>query len=128
MVRSALRVYSFLVHLPLVLFLIGASGVALLSGQHTLHLDLLPWEGAKLTWWMLGLGLAGLAAWILAALGRLGWLFGAWALAVPVVLVRGFFLSPRGFEDRAAFLNALYLTLAMIAAAIGACLPRKSKR
>ena len=55
--RGFLLFLSYVYHLVLGLLMLGLSLVALLSGRHSLRLDLLPWEGAKLTYSLLALGL-----------------------------------------------------------------------
>jgi hypothetical protein len=88
------KVYSYLFHLVLALSLAGLSLVAFSTGMHNLHLELLPWSGAALSWWLLGLGLAGIAVVGLAAMGVLRILFLLWTVAVVVMLIRGFVFTP----------------------------------
>jgi hypothetical protein len=65
-----MRVFSYLFHGLLTLFLLGISMVALSSSQ-PLQLEMLPWQGQTLTWWLLGAALVGLASVILEP-GRIG--------------------------------------------------------
>ena len=105
-----LRTYTYLFHLLLSLFLIGLAIVTLAGGKHNLQLGMLPWEGAALTYWILGLGLCGLACVAAAVMGRFRILLPVWALAALVLMLRGFFLSPYTFPDADQFHAALWLT------------------
>jgi hypothetical protein len=103
----------------LTLFLLAIAAMALTSGQ-ILHLDMLPWHGQSLSYWLLFSALAGLVSLILAILRTWRALFLLWSLAVLVVTVRGFFLSPYAFAGRQEFYRALYLSAGALIAALGA--------
>jgi hypothetical protein len=75
-------------------FLFLVSVVVLIGGKNDLQLPMLPWEGAALTYWVLGLSLAGLAITALAAAGLFRFAFPLWCLFVVIMMARGFFLSP----------------------------------
>jgi len=111
--------FSYLFHGLLTLFLLGISVVALSSGQ-PLQLEMLPWQGQTLTWWLLGAALAGLAS-VILAIGR-KWrpLFLLWSLAVLAMMARGFFFSHYYFTGPPEFHRALYLTAGALIAAFGA--------
>lgn len=117
--KALMRIFSYLFHALLTLFLLGLSLVALSSGQ-TLQLDVLPWQGASLTYWLFGAALLGLILVILAVLRKWRPLFFLWSLVVLVMIVRGFFLSAHHFAGPPEFHGALYLTLAALIAALGA--------
>lgn len=85
-----MRVFSYLFHGLLSLFLLAISAVALASGT-ALHLDMLPWSGHTGTVVLLGAGLFGLFALLLALKGSVRFLFFLWSLAVFAMLVKGFF-------------------------------------
>lgn len=117
--RALMRVFSYLFHGLLTLFLLAISAVALSSGQ-SLQLDMLPWQGRTLTWWLLGSALVGLASVILAISRRWRPAFFLWSLAVWVMLTRGFFFSHYHFAGPPEFHRALYLTAGALLAAFGA--------
>lgn len=117
--RALMRVFSYLFHGLLTLFLLGISFVALSSGQ-PLQLEMLPWQGQALTWWLFGAALAGLASVILAICRKWRPLFFLWSLAVLAMLARGFFFSRYYFAGPPEFHRALYLTGGALIAAFGA--------
>ena len=113
-----MRIYSYLFHLLLALFLTGISVVALASGTD-LHMAMLPWSKNVATW-LLVAALFGLISVLLAIKGVARVLFFVWSLAVVLLLLKGFFLSSYTFGSRSSFNSALYLTLAAILACLGA--------
>src|ERR1035441_2828436 len=142
-----MRVFSYLFHGLLTLFLLAISVVAWSSGQ-PLQLEMLPWQGQMLTYWLLCAALVGLASVILAICRR--WrsqmltywllcaalvglasvilaicrrwrpLFFLWSLAVLATMARGFFFSHYYFAGLPEFRGALYLTAGALIAALGA--------
>lgn len=115
-----LRVFAYLYHLALSLLMLALGGVAVLSGQQNLKLDMAPWHGRELNEWLLGLGLVGLLSVILAMAGKFRYLFPLWALAIFVMLVRGLFLSPSyTFAGADDFRNGLWLTAGALLAFLG---------
>ena len=114
-----MQIYSYLFHAALALFLLAISALALVSGT-PLHLGMLPWTGMTLVYVVLGGGLAGLVAIVLALGGHLRGLFFLWSLAVFVLMVRGFFLSGYYFGDAGMVKTALYLTVGALLAMVGA--------
>ena len=108
MFAMILRVYSYLYHLVLCLFLLGISLVAV-STSNTLKLTMLPWTGAELTSWLLWGSLAGLISLVLAVTGVFRFLFPLWTLTVFVLMFRGFILKPYTFEGQSAFINVLLM-------------------
>ena len=117
--RALMRVFSYLFHLLLTLFLLAISIVALSSGQ-TLQLEMLPWQGQTLTWWLFGAALAGLLSVILAICRKWRPLFFLWSVAVLALMARGFFFSHYYFAGPPEFHGALYLTAGALIAALGA--------
>jgi hypothetical protein len=103
-----LRVYSYLYHLVLCLFLMGVAVVAITSPSK-LNLTMLPWSGSDLTTWLLWGGLAGLISIILAVTGVFRFLFPLWTLAVLLLMVQGFLIKPYTFEDKTSFYNVLWI-------------------
>ncbi len=118
--RLALRLYSYVFHLALAVFLFALGCLTALSGVNNLNLGMLPWEGARLTYGVLGLGLAGLVFTGLAILGHLKILFPLWAGVVFVLMFRGFFLSPFTFQGPHEFYGAILLTFGAFGAFLSA--------
>ena len=126
----ALRLFSFLFQLPLIAFLLLASGLAWFNG-HNLTLEALPWQGATLTYVLFFSALAGLIGLGLAlARTRTPRVpFVVWNLAVLAALVRGYFFSPYVFGPGGTSLGAaLSLILAALAATVGSWLHWRAAR
>ena len=115
MVGRILRIYSYLFHGALALFLLGVALVALLS-SNTLRIPILPWTGSSLTQWLLWGGITGLLSIVLAVTGIFRYLFPLWAFGVLAVLVRGYIFTPLPFDGRSDALQALYLLIAALVA------------
>lgn len=109
MVARILRVYSYLYHLVLSVFLLGLAIIAM-SGSQILTMPFLPWKGESLQNYLLGGGIFGLVSIALAITGLFRFLFPLWALMALAVLVRGFFLQPYQFADDAEFTRILWIT------------------
>ena len=103
-----LRLYSYLYHFVLALFLLGLALVALLS-SNTLRLPILPWQGDEATQWLLWGSIVGIVSIILAVTGIFRYLFPLWALAVLVLMVRGYLLQPVPFSGPDEFQRVLLL-------------------
>jgi hypothetical protein len=114
-----MRVFSLLFHGLLALFLLAVCAVALSSGQ-SLQLEMLPWQGRELTYWLLFAALVGLVSVVLAIRRTWRALFFLWSLAVLIMMARGFFFSRYHFAGPAEFHQALYLTAGALIAALGA--------
>ena len=110
-----LRLYSYLYHLVLSLFLIGLGIVAYSSGT-TLSLGMLPWEGEKLTQALLALGVIGLVCIFGAITGLFRWLFPIWTLVICILMVRGFFLGSYSYSGADQFKGAVWLTIGALGA------------
>lgn len=115
-VKAVLRFFSYLFHLALALFLLAVAVLALGTGPQALHLDMLPWTGETLTYVILLGAIFGLASLVLALKGKLRALFFLWALAVAVLLLRGYFFSgyrfsPGGLSTGLELLAASWLAL-----------------
>ena len=104
-----MRLYAYLYHFVFALFLLGLSLVALMS-SNTLKLPILPWQGEAATQWLLWGSILGLVSIGLAVTGIFRYLFPLWALAVLVVLVRGYILQPIPFSGVDEFQRAMLLT------------------
>ena len=115
-----LRVFCYLFHTILSVALLALGGVAVLSGAEHMKVQTLPWEGAELNHWLIGLGIAGLASVFLAVTGRLRFLLILWSIYVLVMLVKGVFLtSSVSFEGPNDFHNWLLLTGGAVLAMLG---------
>jgi hypothetical protein len=115
-VRALLRFFSYFFHFALGLFLLGVAGLALGSGPHALHLDMLPWTGEPLAYILLFGALLGLLSLALAITGRAPLLFFIWSLVVAVLLLKGYFFSgyrfaPGGVRTGLELLAASWLAL-----------------
>lgn len=117
--RALMRIYSYLFHGLLALFMLGVSGVALASGT-ALHLDMLPWSGETGTKVLLGCGIVGILVLLLALKGTLRFLFFLWSLVVFVMLVKGFFLSSFQFDGTSGLKGVALLTFGALLAIFGA--------
>ena len=104
-----LRAYSYIYHVVLALFLLGLATIALLS-SNTLKLPILPWTGEAATQWLLWGSIFGLLSVVLAVTGIFRYLFPIWALAVLVILVRGYLLQPIPFAGKDDFQTAMLIT------------------
>ncbi len=118
--RLLLRIFSFLFHGLLALFLLAVSALALASGTPSLRLDMLPWKGATLTLVVFFSALFALISLVLALSHKLRALFFLWALAVPVLLCKGYIFSGYRFSPGEARWAACLLLASLLALA-GAC-------
>lgn len=114
-----MRYYSFAYHGLLALFLFALAFVAVASGSHTLRLELLPWSGSALTWWLLGGSLFGLASVVLAFKGKTNVLFLVWSLAVVLFMLKGYIFSSYKFTP-GEIATPLLLMAGAVLAALGA--------
>jgi len=91
---------------------LAALGLAWLALSGGLHLRL-PWfyaEGARLSGWLVVVGIVGLVTVVLAATGVARWPLSLWALVVFVMLLRGYFLSSYTFAGASGFWSAVGFT------------------
>ena len=124
------RFYSYIYQFILALFLTALGGLTLASGQNNLSLGMLPWKGAALTYWVFGLGLAGLVMVALAVAGVFRYLFPLWCLVIAILMIRGFFLSSYVFAGAGQFQLAVWLTIGALiafAASLSVLRPRREK-
>lgn len=125
LVEKIMRMFSYLFHSLLALFLLAVAAVAWFSGPSTLKIGVLPFEGPNSSYWLVGCGLVGIASVYLAAKRILPVVFLVWSLAVFVMLVRGYFLSRYSF-DSGGMSTALLLVAGSAIAALAAWTDRKS--
>ena len=117
--KALLRIFSYLFGAALALFVLAISALSLRSGGE-LNLGFLPWTGQPLSYWLLGLALAGLITLLLAMSGTMRWLFFLWNLGIFVLLFKGMFLSLYRFTGGAVcFMAGVGLTVGMLLGAIG---------
>ena len=127
--KALMRIYSYIFHGLLALFLLAISLLALLADVN-LHMDMLPVSPHSVNYALLGGAAFGLLSLLLALKGSMRFLFFLWSLAVCVLLIKGFFLSSYHFEGPAGFKTASWLTAGSLLALIGAWfqMTRKLKR
>ena len=128
MIGALLRIYSYLYHLVLALFLLGLSLVAISSSSHTLNLGMLPWKGSALSYWLFGAGLLGVLSILLALAGKLRFLFLLYALAAFGMMLRGYFVRGYAFSGKDEFQMAIWLTAGALVAIFGAWSQFRKKR
>jgi hypothetical protein len=121
------RLYAYLYHLILCLFLLGIGVVAYSSGK-TLDLAMMPWEGQRLTEALMGLGVIGIVCIFGAVTGWFRWLFPLWTLVIFVLMVRGFFLTPYSFSGEDQFKEVIALTIGAFVAFLASLTLFKRRR
>lgn len=118
-VKAIVRAYSYMFHGLLAWFLAAVSSLTLASAPQSLHLEMLPWTGSTLAYVVCFGSLFGLLTVTLAVMGRLRFLFFLWALAVTVLMIKGYFFSGYRFEP-GNVRTAVYLMAGSIIALPGA--------
>ena len=113
-----LRMYSYLFHFLLSLFLLGLWIVSA-SSSAKLTLGMLPFKEENVLTAVLVLGLVGLISVILAVTGIFRYLLPLWAAVVVYLMLKGFFLSSYGFGSADAFKTAACLFVGALLAFIG---------
>ncbi|MGD0015473.1 MAG: hypothetical protein ABSD56_13795 [Bryobacteraceae bacterium] len=127
MVGLVIRIFSFVFHILLGLAMMAISLVAWTSGQHTLQIGFLPWQGLGLTCLLSGFGLLAVIVTLLAIKRIVPVLFLVWSLAVLVLLVRGYFFSSYTFA-RGGFLGAVCFVAAALLAVLGSLAQLRQRR
>ena len=117
-IKALLRVYSYVFGGLLALFVFAISSMAL-ANRTPPNFTFLPWTGATLTYWLLGLALFGLLTLLLAMGGKMRALFFLWSLAVFVLLFKGLFVSFYSFSGPVSFQVAVRLTVGSLVATLG---------
>jgi len=119
--RSVLRVYSWIFEALLCLLGIGVAIVSLTAAESDpVKLDWLPWNEHTLPAWLIGLGIVGLFFVFLAAIGRLRILLFLFAAGVFALIFRGLFMSTHGFSGPNEFRLSIYVVLGALIAIVGA--------
>jgi len=119
MLKVIMRIFSYIYHLVLGLFLLVVGAIALFSSHVTLTLDMLPWQDPTLTYMVLLGGVLALVSLALVLKGKTRLLFRIWTVVVFLLLGYGYFLTSFGFKDSDHFRNALLLTLGALIAVFG---------
>jgi hypothetical protein len=117
-IKALLRVYSYVFGGVLALFVFAISSMAL-ANRTPPNFTFLPWTGATLTYWLLGLALFGLSTLLLAMGGKMRALFFLWSLAVFGLLFKGLFVSFYAFSGPVSFQVGLRLTVGSLLATLG---------
>jgi hypothetical protein len=118
-VKALLRVFSYLYHTVLAVFLMAVAGLAWASGSPSLQMYMLPWTGSTLVYVLFFGSLFGLLTIVLAIRGTLRILFFLWCLVVAVLMVKGYVFSGYRFVPGEAT-RVLYLILGSLFAVLGA--------
>ena len=115
-----LRIFCYLFHTLISVALLALGTVGVVSGAQNMKVRMLPWQGAELAHWLIGLGLAGLVSVLLAVTGKLRILLPLWSVYVLGMLIKGVFLSSTvSFEGPEDFHNWLLLLCGAVLALIG---------
>jgi hypothetical protein len=115
-----LRVFCYLFHTMISVTLLGLGVVGVTSDAQHMKVQMLPWQGAELTHWLIGLGAAGLVSVILAVTGKVRFLLPLWSTYVLGMLIKGVFLtSTVSFDGRDDFHNWLLMICGAVLALIG---------
>jgi hypothetical protein len=117
--RTLVGWLALLFHLLFCLAAAGLGALAIGFGPQSMHLAMLPWSGATLARILLFGGLFGLFSVLLAAMGKLRFLFLFWSLAVASVLLNHFLFGSYRFAP-GEWRPALYLVLSAWVAVLGA--------
>jgi hypothetical protein len=118
-IKFLMRFYAYLFHGLFALFLLGISLVPLLSGTHNLQLEMLPGEGATLTFTLMAIGILGLIVVLMALLGKAQAPLLVWSVLVLLGLLWGYFWRPYRWEGPDAFRSTLLLILGAALAIVG---------
>ncbi len=119
MFRPIMRIFGYVYHLILGLFLLAIASIAGFGSNISLRLEMLPWAGSTLTFTLFIGSLLGLVSLFLAIKGKLRLPFRIWTVTVFGVMAYGYFLTSYGFNSPDDFRNALLLTLGALIASAG---------
>ena len=119
-IKFLLRVFSYLFHLAVSMFLTSIGLVGWMSESSSFSLGMVPWWSGTALIKILALGgMAGIAATLLAARGRFRVVFTLWTTTVFFAVVWGFFFSNYSFEGVDALRDAVCFAAAAALAWIG---------
>jgi len=119
LLRAFMRFFSYVYHGLLALFLLAITFLSIVSRGHSLHLDMLPWKGPALVYWVFFGALFGLATLLLALKGTARVLFFVWSVVVALFLLKGYVFSSYYFA-RGEISTALVLVTGALISVAGA--------
>lgn len=119
LLKALMRYYTYAYHGLLALFLFALAALAIASGSHSLQLEMLPWTGPALTYWLLGGSLFGLAAVVLALKGTARALLLVWSIVVVLFMLKGYIFSGYRFSS-GEITKVLMLLFGALLAVLGA--------
>jgi len=131
LIAMLLRFWSYLFALVFGFFLAGIGLVLLISGSTNFRFTQMPyWEGQTELYGLLTIGILGMLGAVLAALKGVRPLLLVWTVVVFLLLVYGYFISPRhyfrfGAEEAK---TAAYLCVAALVAFFGALMQYRGKK
>jgi len=122
-----LRVYSFVFHLTLSSFLLGAAGIAYWS-SHSLNLDMLPFDDDTALRSTAILGAIGVACTLLALTRRFKFVFVIWTALALYLMAKGFVQGPYVWQQANEMKGLAWLTFGAVGAFFGAAWSLSSRR
>ena len=125
MLKTIMRIFSYVYHLILGLFLLVVGAIALTNGGISVRMQMLPWEDPA-TYWVFFGGLLGLVSLFLAITGKLRLLFRLWTVVVFGMMLWGFFLSQYPLNN--TLWTATLLTLGALVAMLGSWTKPRHRR
>lgn len=124
-----LRFFAYLFQLAVSLCLLALTVVVFASDTHTLQLPMFPWSGMSLSWWLLGLSIAGLSITVLAIIGWFRFLFVLWSLYILWVAIYWIFISPHArFGGRESFIQVLAIAAGALIAFLASLTGFRNKK
>jgi hypothetical protein len=126
-IRNLLRIYSYVFEAILSLAALALSLVIAASPRAQIRLGWLPWSSHTIGIWLAGIGLLGVIFVVLAIRGRARILLTLFALAVFLIVTRGFFLSSWRFSGSDELRHSLWLVAGLFLAFLGS-IPMSSPR
>lgn len=120
-----LRYFSIAFSLIAGLFTTGVAAVLLLSGATNFRFEMLPfWKGNAALYWLLGIGLFGVIAAVLAFLRKLKPLLIVFTLLFTALMIYGFFISNvYRFSGAAEAKGLAWLAFGSVGAFFGSIMP-----
>jgi hypothetical protein len=128
LLQKLFRIYSYLFAAAAALAFLALGLISKISGTQ-LSLDNMPWSGAELPNWLLGLGALGLIA-VLAAVGggTLRFLLPVFCAILVYLTVKGNFLSAHSFAGEDDFKRTLAVSAGAVVALLASLLQFRSTK
>ena len=123
-----LRVWSYVFHLILSLFLLGLGLISYPNPQALKLIGFLPFTSENVIRGIVTLGAVGLISTVLAMTGIFKYLFPVWTAIILYLIVRGGIFSPFAFAGENAFKGFLWLAFGAIGAFFGGFWVLKPRR